>query len=141
MPMTTLDIADVARLSGIPVASLRYYEQRGLIASVGRSGLRRLFDSDVLERLQLIALARMAGFSLREVGSVFALRGHRPLERLALQARVDALDETIRQLGTLRDGLKHACTCEKDDFTRCDHFRDLVDLRVDAFQAVADTIR
>ena len=94
MPMTTLDIADVARLSGIPVASLRYYEQRGLIASVGRSGLRRLFASEVLERLHPIGLARMAGLSLREIGPVFPLRRDRPLERLAPQARVVALDHT-----------------------------------------------
>ncbi|WP_291783372.1 MerR family transcriptional regulator [Luteibacter sp.] len=139
--MTTLDIADVARLSGIPVASLRYYEQRGLIASVGRSGLRRLFASEVLERLHLIGLARMAGFSLREIGSVFALRGDRPLERLALQARVDALDETIRQLSALRDGLQHACTCDQADFTRCDDFRAIVDGRIDEPQAVAGAIR
>ena len=43
-----MDIADVARRSGVPASTLRYYEQRGLIAPVGRHGLRRVFDASVL---------------------------------------------------------------------------------------------
>lgn len=42
--MKDLDIAEVAQRSGIPASTLRYYEEKGLIASVGRRGLRRLFD-------------------------------------------------------------------------------------------------
>ena len=51
-----LDIAEVARRSGVPASTLRYYEERGLIAPIGRRGLRRLFDAGVLERLALIGL-------------------------------------------------------------------------------------
>jgi hypothetical protein len=36
-----LDIAEVAQRSGVPASTLRYYEEKGLIASVGRRGLRR----------------------------------------------------------------------------------------------------
>jgi DNA-binding transcriptional MerR regulator len=42
--MASMDIAEVARISGVPASALRYYEEKGLIASVGRRGLRRLFD-------------------------------------------------------------------------------------------------
>ncbi|MAM07908.1 MAG: MerR family transcriptional regulator, partial [Hyphomonas sp.] len=49
-----LEISDVAKQSGIPASTLRYYEERGLIRSAGRRGLRRLFEPDVLERLGLI---------------------------------------------------------------------------------------
>jgi len=59
-----LDIAEVAQRSAVPAATLRFYEEKGLIASTGRRGLRRLFDADVLQRLALIALGRAAGFSL-----------------------------------------------------------------------------
>jgi DNA-binding transcriptional MerR regulator len=51
-----LDIAEVAERSSIPASTLRFYEEKGLIASTGRRGLRRLFDADVLDRLALIAL-------------------------------------------------------------------------------------
>jgi len=60
--MRYLDITAVAQQSGVPASALRYYEQKGLIASVGRRGLRRLFDAGVLERLALIALGQAAGF-------------------------------------------------------------------------------
>ncbi|HEY0661985.1 MAG TPA: MerR family DNA-binding transcriptional regulator, partial [Lysobacter sp.] len=53
-----VDIAEVAKRSGIPASTLRFYDEKGLIASVGRQGLRRVFDAGVLERLALIALAR-----------------------------------------------------------------------------------
>ena len=62
--MGDLDIAEAARRSGVPASTLRFYEEKGLIASVGRRGLRRLFDPCVLEQLALITLGRAAGFSL-----------------------------------------------------------------------------
>ena len=52
-----MDITEVARRSGVPASTLRFYEEKGLIASIGRRGLHRLFDPGVLERLALIALA------------------------------------------------------------------------------------
>ena len=73
--MTNLDIAEVSRRAGLPASTLRYYEERGLIASVGRAGLRRQFDPGVLQRLALIALGRTAGFSLDEIVLMLAPDG------------------------------------------------------------------
>ena len=78
--MRYLDIAAVAQQSGVPASALRYYEEKGLIASVGRRGLRRLFDAGVLERLALIALGQAAGFSLDEIAGMFTPDG-RPQDR------------------------------------------------------------
>jgi DNA-binding transcriptional MerR regulator len=55
--------------------TLRFHDEKGLIASTGRRGLRRLFDPGVLERLALIALGRAAGFSLDEIARMFAPEG------------------------------------------------------------------
>lgn len=52
-----MDIAEVARRSGMAASTLRYYEDQGLIRSIGRKGLRPVFDVDILPRLALIALA------------------------------------------------------------------------------------
>ena len=38
-----MDIAEVARRSGVPASTLRFYEDKGLIGSTGRDGLRRRF--------------------------------------------------------------------------------------------------
>ena len=65
--MRDLDIGEVAKRAGIPASTLRFYEEKGLVASVGRRGLRRQYDPEVLERLALIALGRSAGFSLEEI--------------------------------------------------------------------------
>lgn len=46
-----MDISEVSKRSGLPASTLRYYEERGLIASIGRQGLRRRFAPNVLEQL------------------------------------------------------------------------------------------
>jgi len=124
--MTVLDIAAVARASGLPASALRYYEEKRLIASVGRRGLRRLFDAEVLTRLRLIALGRAAGFSLAEIAAMFAADGRLRIDRKALTARAEALDVTIRQLRALARGLRHAAACPAPSHLECPHFRRLL---------------
>ncbi|MGY4346913.1 DNA-binding transcriptional MerR regulator [Bradyrhizobium sp. GM7.3] len=77
----TIDIAEVARRSGVPASTLRFYEEKRLIAPIGRRGLRRLFDLEILDRLALIALGRAAGFSLDEVARMFAPDGRPRIDR------------------------------------------------------------
>ena len=109
--MRDLDIAEVARLSGAPAATLRFYEEKGLIAAIGRRGLRRLFDPGVLDRLKLVALGRAAGFSLDEIAAMFTADGRPRIDRRKLAAKADELDRTIRDLAAMRDGLRHAAAC------------------------------
>lgn len=120
-----LDIAVVAKRSGVPASTLRYYEEKGLITSIGRQGLRRVFDAGVLDRLALIALGRAAGFSLDEIAQVFA-DGRPRIDRRMLQARADQLDRTIRRLGALRDGLRHAAVCPAPSHFECPTFKRLL---------------
>ena len=86
--MRQLDIGEVARRSGVPASTLRYYEEKGLIASSGRHGLRRLFDAGVLERLALIGLGRAAGLSLDEIAGMGAADGALRIDRAALEAEL-----------------------------------------------------
>lgn len=51
--MKEMDIGQVARWSGLPASTLRYYEEKGLIRSIGRNGLKRVFDASVVQRLSL----------------------------------------------------------------------------------------
>jgi DNA-binding transcriptional MerR regulator len=118
-----LDIAQVAERAGLPASTLRFYEEKGLIASVGRWGLRRLFDASVLERLALIALGRAAGFSLAEVARMFAPDGKPRIDRLMLATKADELDKAIRQLSAMRDGLRHAAACRAPSHMECPTFQ------------------
>ena len=121
-----LDIATVAKRSGVPASTLRFYEEKGLIASIGRQGLRRVFDAGVLERLALIALGRSAGFSLDEIARMFTADGSPDIDRHLLKAKADQLDRTIRRLGALRDGLRHAAVCPAPSHLECPTFRRLL---------------
>lgn len=124
--MKELDIGEVALRSGVPASTLRYYEEKGLIASIGRHGLRRVFAAGVLERLALIALGRAAGYSLDEIASMFAPDGRPRIDRAQLLAKADQLDQTIRQLGAMRDGLRHAAACKATSHMECPTFRRIV---------------
>ena len=124
--MHELDIAEVSRRSGVPASALRYYEEKGLIASIGRSGLRRMFNISVLERLALIALGRAAGFSLEEIAEMFAPDGRPRINRQKLEEKAEALDRTIRELSAMRDGLRHAAACRAPSHMECPTFQRLI---------------
>jgi DNA-binding transcriptional MerR regulator len=124
--MKDLDITEVAKHSGVPASTLRYYEEKQLIASIGRRGLRRLFDPGVLDRLALIALGRAAGFSLEEIGRMFGPDGRPRIDRQMLAAKAEELDATIRHLQTMRDGLRHALACRAPSHMECPTFRRLL---------------
>lgn len=123
-----LDIAEVARRSGVRASTLRFYEEKGLIVSTGRRGLRRVFDAGVLERLALIALGRVAGFTLEEIARMFAPDGKPRIERERLRAKADELDATIQRLAALRDGLRHAAACPAPSHMECPRFRRIMRL-------------
>jgi DNA-binding transcriptional MerR regulator len=125
-----LDINEVSRRVGVPASTLRFYEEKGLIVSVGRRGLRRLFDPDVLERLALIALGRSAGFSLDEIARMFTREGRAHIDRKMLAEKAQELDGTIRKLTAMRDGLKHAAACPAPSHMQCPKFRRLLGFAV-----------
>lgn len=124
--MGELDIGEVSRQTGMSASTLRFYEEIGLIRSVGRRGLRRQFDARVLERLALIALGRSAGFSLEEIARMFAPDGKPRIDRRLLAARAEELDRRIRQLTAVRDSLRHAAACPAPSHMECPTFRRLL---------------
>jgi DNA-binding transcriptional MerR regulator len=121
-----MDIAAVAQQSGVPASTLRFYEEKRLISSIGRRGLRRVFDPGVLERLALIALGRAAGFSLDEIARMFTPDGRPRIDRQILASKADELDATIRKLAKVRDGLRHAVACRAPSHMECPTFRRLL---------------
>lgn len=121
-----MDINQVARAAGVPASTLRFYEEKGLIASTGRRGLRRTFEPGVIERLALIALGRAAGFSLEEIAHMFMPDGRPNINRQRLAGKADELDHTIRKLSAMRDGLRHAAACPAPSHMECPTFRRLM---------------
>jgi DNA-binding transcriptional MerR regulator len=121
-----MDIAEVARRSGFPASTLRFYEEKGLVASQGRQGLRRSFAPDVLDRLALIALGQAAGFTLDEIRAMFSGKGAPLIDRQALAAKAEELDRKVVRLRAMSRGLRHAAACRAPSHAECPTFRRLL---------------
>ena len=66
-------IGDVARLSGLSIDTLRYYDRAGLLGAVHRDGAgRRVFDRDTLGLLDVVLRLRRTGMPVEEVLTVAA---------------------------------------------------------------------
>ena len=120
-----MDIADVAKRTGVPASTLRYYEKKGLLKSLAGRGQRRQFAADVADRLALIALGQAAGVSLDEVGAMLV---DLQVDRQMLIAKADELDARIRRLQAMSKGLRHAAQCREQDHLACPKFQRLMNL-------------
>ncbi|GKX62829.1 helix-turn-helix domain-containing protein [Pragia fontium] len=124
--MKQLDIAQVTKQCGLPPSTLRFYEEKGLIQSIGRKGLRRQYHENVLQRLALIALGQSAGFSLTEIAGMFNQQGEPALDREMLAAKANEIGKTIQRLSAIRDGLNHAANCPAPNHMQCPAFQKML---------------
>jgi len=99
----SLKIGEVAKASGIGIEALRFYERSGLLGRPGRtqSGYR-VYDAEVLTRLDFIKRAQILGFSLQEIKQIIADKqaGRSPCKevRRIVRHRLDELDEKMREM-------------------------------------------
>lgn len=108
----TLKIGEAAAKSGLPVKTIRYYDDIGLLAPTverSQSGYR-LFVPQVIDRLAFIKRAQSLGLSLVEVKEILAVhdRGLLPCEKVKgqIQDKVAEITAQIEQLNTLRTELQ-----------------------------------
>jgi DNA-binding transcriptional MerR regulator len=123
-----LDIGEVSKETGLPPSTLRYYEEKGLIRSLGRSGLRRQYSSKVLEQLQFIVLAQQGGFSLKEIAKMFGEDGRFRVDRQLVLTKADELDKVIKRQNAIKDLLNHVANCPAPSHFECPKFQRLLRL-------------
>lgn len=121
-----MDIAEVARRAGVPASTLRFYEEKGLIAPIGRKGLRRLYKPGVLDQLALIALGQAAGFSLDEIAMMSGGDGKPKIDRRMLSEKAAQIDRMVVKLRAMSKGLHHAARCPAPNHMECPTFRRLL---------------
>lgn len=126
--MKFMDIGEVSEKAGVPTSTLRYYDEIGLISSVGRNGLRRQFLPEVLLQLTLISMGKSAGFSLEDISRVFGQNREPRLPRAELHKRADELDKQISKLTALRDTIRHTAECSAPSHMECPTFRRIITL-------------
>ena len=111
-----LTITEVSRRSGIASSALRFYEDRGLIASERAGSGHRRYPRAVLRRIAFIVFAQKIGLSLDEVGVELAKLPHNRVPERADWAKLSAgwtrrIDDRIAELERLRKGLAQCIGC------------------------------
>lgn len=106
-----LRIGQLHQQSGVPIKTIRYYEELGLLQTVARSeGGFRLFEPVMVQRLGFIKRSQTLGLSLAEIGEILQIydRGEQPCANVKakLNQKVKAIDEQIHHLSILRTQLK-----------------------------------
>lgn len=119
-----LTVGEIARRSGFADSAVRYYERLGLLPATRTSGGQRRFERSTLRRLAFIRAARNIGLTLDEVGAALASlpAGRTPTRadwsRLSRGWR-ERLDDQIKALVALRDGLDSCIGCGCLSLDRC----------------------
>jgi MerR family redox-sensitive transcriptional activator SoxR len=128
MTNTTLSIGEVARKAGVSVSAIRFYEREGLLPEAERVGGKRRFGADVVRRLQVIDIAKQAGFSLDEVRALLdsidrGAPAHEELQALA-RLKLPEMDALIERARAMRDWLAVASDCGCESLEDCALFAD-----------------
>lgn len=115
--MKSLTIGRLAREAGVNLATIRYYERRGLLLPPQRTAAGyRIYSEESVRRLGFIRHAQGLGFTLAEVSDLLALAT--PKRRSSeicdvATGKIVAIDQKIHQLKTFRSKLQrltHACS-------------------------------
>lgn len=121
--MAELGIGEVARRCGLAASAIRYYESEGLIARPARRSGRRVYDEAVLGRLQLIELAKRAGFTVAEVRRLLGGFARRtpPGERwrALTKAKLAELDARIAEAERMKRVLEVVVRCRCPSLDDC----------------------
>jgi MerR family transcriptional regulator, copper efflux regulator len=117
-----LKIGEVSAKSGLPIKTIRYYDEIGLLApTVERSTSGyRLFRRQVVDRLAFIKRAQALGLSLTEVKEILAVhdQGDLPCHTVKqqIEGKVEQLTDQIHQLEMLRTELQTVLARWQENF-------------------------
>jgi MerR family redox-sensitive transcriptional activator SoxR len=109
-----LRIGEVARRAGLKTSAIRYYESIGVLPEPERHAGQRRYRPETIRRLQVIDVAKQAGFSLEETRALLAAdadkTAHAELRELAVR-KLPEIDALIERALTMRDWLSTATGC------------------------------
>lgn len=105
-------IGEIARLAGVSVPAVRYYERLGLLPKAPRTGSgNRRYPHDAIERIQFVKRAQANGLALADIRELIGLKQRGGARRCAqvqrlLAAKITQLDEQRAQLDGFRRTLQ-----------------------------------
>ncbi len=105
--------SQLAGHAGVSTDTLRFYERQGLLAKPPRTnGNYRMYPAEALQRVLLVRGGLSLGFSVAELRQLLAVRDRGGIPclqaRKLAQSKLDAIEQDIRELQSLRKVLKKA---------------------------------
>jgi MerR family redox-sensitive transcriptional activator SoxR len=114
--MATITIGEVARRAGLQTSAIRHYEKIGLLPKTQRIGGQRRYETGVLNYLEVINMAKRAGFRMDEIRQLFHGFGKgTPAFRrwqLLAQRKVTEMDDLIARAKKMKLLLQRADRCK-----------------------------
>lgn len=111
-----LTVGEVSERSGVPVSTLHFWEDKGLLQSLRTGGNQRRYERGILRRVAVIRVAQRAGVPLSDIKATFdTLPEGRAPDHADWQAFStlwrDDLDQRIADLSRLRDQIDQCIGC------------------------------
>lgn len=123
MEEAQLTIGQVAERAGVNASAIRFYEREGLLPKPARSGGQRRYDEDALRRLQVIDIAKRAGFTLDEARLLLeAGDAGEPTDaelRALAERKLAEVDALIARAEAMRKWLIKARSCSCSSLELC----------------------
>jgi MerR family redox-sensitive transcriptional activator SoxR len=123
MPQEVLTIGEVARRVGLKTSAIRYYESVGVLPEPERESGQRRYTTDTVRRLEVIDVAKRAGFTLDEARILLATRddgtpAHEQIRELA-QRKLPDVEALIERAQAMRTWLSTATGCNCNSLDVC----------------------
>jgi MerR family transcriptional regulator, redox-sensitive transcriptional activator SoxR len=128
MSTETFTIGQLAQAAGLNASAIRYYESVGVLPEAERESGQRRYGPEALRRLQVIDVAKRAGFTLEEAAVLLATDGrgnpaHAQLQELAAR-KLPEVEALIERAQAMRDWLNTATGCNCETLDVCALFDD-----------------
>lgn len=111
-----LTIGEAARLAGVPASTLRYWETAGLLEAPRRVGGKRRYGREGLQQIEMVALAKRAGFTLAEIRVILSgISGKTPppeVWRSLASAKLPEVEQTLAEAEAMKKILEAGLRCE-----------------------------
>ena len=98
-----MNIGEVSRVSGLPIKTIRYYEDMGLVTPLRQANGYRVFDEISVEKLRFLRRARKLGFSIKDCSKLVELYEEPQAgDELAAQITKQHLSEVKQKIQQLK---------------------------------------
>jgi len=119
---SSLTIGKVAQRAGINTSAIRFYERNGVLPEPERVGGQRRYDEETVRHLEVIDIAKRAGFNLDEIKLLLDDSSGEPKLRELADRKLPEVDALIARAQAMREWLLKAQQCRCSSLELCELF-------------------